>query len=440
MLNNVKTKLTAAVGTGDTTINVTAGEGAQFALATGGNTIRATLVKVSGFKEIAWEVVDITARSTDALTVVRARDGTTALTFAIGDSVEVRATAGLLSDINGQNYLYNANFEEWQSYTGAVTTNAYLADGWQVQSGGNTHSATQGVVTDGTDDVFFDPSGGASGAQYFSVIDVTSVAAAGNYSYLFQRIEDVRRLAGKTITVSFWAKAASGTPLIGCSPYHLFGTGGSPSAPVLAANGQSVTLSTSWTKYSLTFTLSGISGKTLGTTPNTSATTLYLWLDAGSTYNTPSGTIGQASKIVSIAQVKVEEGNVTTPFVADSKGDNLAKCQRYYYKVFPNVNAAQLVPSAYMFSTTVAHGTVQFPVTMRVAPTALVQSGTATDYQVLHGATTTACSAVPTFNAATTDYAKTNFTVASGLTVGQAGIIIDAAASSAGYLAWSARF
>ena len=93
LLNNIFTKLAAAVGTADTTINVTAGDGVKFALATGGNTIRATLVKISGFKEIAWEIVDITARATDALTVTRAREGTTALTFAIGDLVDVRFTA-----------------------------------------------------------------------------------------------------------------------------------------------------------------------------------------------------------------------------------------------------------------------------------------------------------------------------------------------------------
>lgn len=93
LLNNISTTLASAVAAGDVTINVAAGDGAKFALATGGNTIRATLVKISGFKEIAWEIVDFTAQSTDALTAVRAREGTTALTFAIGDLVDVRFTA-----------------------------------------------------------------------------------------------------------------------------------------------------------------------------------------------------------------------------------------------------------------------------------------------------------------------------------------------------------
>lgn len=108
LLNNVFSKLAAAVAPGDVTINVTAGEGALFALATGGDTIRATLVKVSGYREIAWEIVDITARSTDALTVTRAREGTSALSFAIGDVVDVRMTAGTLSSA-------------WTAYTPTIT-------------------------------------------------------------------------------------------------------------------------------------------------------------------------------------------------------------------------------------------------------------------------------------------------------------------------------
>ena len=97
-LNNVSTKLTAAIDTDDVTINVTAGTGAQFAGATGGNWIIATIAKISGFKEIAREIVKVTARSTDALTIVRAQESTAALSFSVGDVVEVRPTAASFTD------------------------------------------------------------------------------------------------------------------------------------------------------------------------------------------------------------------------------------------------------------------------------------------------------------------------------------------------------
>ena len=94
-LNNVTTKLTSVLDTVGTSCSVTAGDGALFAGATGGNTIRATLVKISGFKEIAWEIIDITARSTDTLTITRALEGTTELDLAIGDVLDVRFTADM---------------------------------------------------------------------------------------------------------------------------------------------------------------------------------------------------------------------------------------------------------------------------------------------------------------------------------------------------------
>ena len=120
-------------------------------------------------------------------------------------------------------------------------------------------------------------------------------------------------------------------------------------------------------------------------------------------------------------------------------GLELSLCQRYYHRVFPDVNAAQLVSSAYVSATTIAIGTVDFPITMRTAPAALEQSGTAADYLVRHVVTETACNSVPTFNAATVHAARVNFPVAAGLTTGQAAIITAAAASSAGYLGFSAE-
>ena len=75
---------------------------------------------------------------------------------------------------------------------------------------------------------------------------------------------------------------------------------------------------------------------------------------------------------------------------------------------------------------------------MRTAPTALEQSGTATDYRVNHSGTNTNCNSVPSFSASTTLYAGyTGFIVASGLTVGRA--MAGIANSTNAYLAWSAE-
>jgi hypothetical protein len=83
-------------------------------------------------------------------------------------------------------------------------------------------------------------------------------------------------------------------------------------------------------------------------------------------------------------------------------------------------------------------GFVQFPVVMRIAPTALEQTGTATDYQVRYtGGNSSNCSSVPAFSDTNPYTATFTFTVASGLTAGQASM--NRTANSNAYLAWSAE-
>jgi len=107
-------------------------------------------------------------------------------------------------------------------------------------------------------------------------------------------------------------------------------------------------------------------------------------------------------------------------------------CQRYYFK---QTNGS--FGSSYSISTTGARALITFPVTMRTSPTALEQTGTATDYSTSFAGTSRACSAVPAFASATEQGSSTTFTVASGLTAGQGGNSF--AAVSTAYLAWSAE-
>ena len=341
-----------------------------------------------------------------------------------------------MASLNGgaislRNKIINGNMGIAQRGTAAVTTGATYgpADRWVTGTAGNTFSTTQGSFVSG--DTLYD----TGGAQYFTQVAVTSVAGASNSTDLSHKIEDVRLLAGKTVTVSFWAKAASGTPSIGVEVRQNFGTGGSPSAAV-TGTGQAQALTTTWAQYSKTFTVPSINGKTLGTTANTSFTQLVFWLDAGSSLNTVSGSIGQASKTVSIAQVQLEVGAVATPF--EHRPNELQLCQRYYYRISPA--AASAVFSIGGFATTTASAAVMtpFPVTMRAAPSALEQTGTATDYSVVTtGGTTIVCSAVPNLSAVGVSSARAALTVASGLTGGQGAELRSATANA--YLGWSAE-
>jgi len=255
-----------------------------------------------------------------------------------------------------RNKIINGNMGIFQRGTTAVTTNGAYgpADRWYSGSNGNTFSTSQGSFVSG--DTLYD----TGGAQYFTTVAVTSVAGAANYSLLAQKIEDIRILAGQTVTISFWAKAASGTPSIGLGIEQGFGSGGSPSATV-TLTGQAQALTTTWTQYTKTFAIPSINGKTVGTTANTSATNVVFWLDAGSSFDTRSGTIGQASKTVSIAQVQVEVGPVATPFEQRPIGMELALCQRYCFVgrlYIPTGPSAQNIPLPVQMRTTMASASI----------------------------------------------------------------------------------
>jgi hypothetical protein len=118
-----------------------------------------------------------------------------------------------------------------------------------------------------------------------------------------------------------------------------------------------------------------------------------------------------------VTGVQLEVGSVATPFEHRSYGDELARCQRYYYRLY--ADSSRTFAVGYNQNTTATRNIIHFPVTMRSAPTALEQIGTASNYRVLIGATVISCSAVPTLSSTTTNTGEVQATVSSGLTAGQ---------------------
>lgn len=92
--NNATTTLSAGIGTGATAITVAAGQGALFPAITAPDFFYATLFDASNNLEI----IKVTARTTDTMTIVRAQEGTTARAYATGDKVELRVTAAGLDN------------------------------------------------------------------------------------------------------------------------------------------------------------------------------------------------------------------------------------------------------------------------------------------------------------------------------------------------------
>lgn len=140
-----------------------------------------------------------------------------------------------------------------------------------------------------------------------------------------------------------------------------------------------------------------------------------------------------------ITGVQLEAGSVATPFERRSYGQELALCQRYYYRITRNASVDIRIGVGQAIGTGTGDYMVQYPVTMRDSPTALEQSGTAADYQVLssNGSFITA-NAVPTHQTGSLNTATLRVSVASGLTAGNCSFL-SLQNTGDGYLAWSAE-
>jgi hypothetical protein len=153
-------------------------------------------------------------------------------------------------------------------------------------------------------------------------------------------------------------------------------------------------------------------------------------------------TVGaQTSGTWVIGEAQFEKSStVATSFDYRPYGTELALCQRYYYRTTPGI-VNGLFGNGYSTSTTTMQAIVQFPTPLRAIPTALEQTATAGNYELVEGATITACTAVPTFGTSTTtQVAAVNTTVGAVLTVGRAGVMRTSTASgTTAYLGWSAE-
>jgi len=137
-----------------------------------------------------------------------------------------------------------------------------------------------------------------------------------------------------------------------------------------------------------------------------------------------------------ITGVQLELGSVATPFERRQYGTELMLCQRYYWRIYPGAGN-QRYGVGYALTTTTANIFINYPVTMRAAPTGLEQNGSAGDYLLVYQNTATALNAVPTFGSASTQGAVIGATLGSGLTAGDG--LMFTANSATSYLGWSAE-
>lgn len=112
-------------------------------------------------------------------------------------------------------------------------------------------------------------------------------------------------------------------------------------------------------------------------------------------------------------QLEVGEFSSTTlpPFQFENFGDNLLRCQRYYIQFGKNQGVADEGVYGLGITNNDNDGCqiqIPFPVTLRADPTAITQTGTATDYNV-RTTTTDVSTGVPQFSNADKNSVQVNF-------------------------------
>jgi len=254
----------------------------------------------------------------------------------------------------GRNLIHNPLFNIAQRGAGPFTANGYSLDRWFMATNNGSSTVTWSSLGDPSRSQIGDEAAESALQNVF-----VGSGAVGSYNIASQTIEDVRRLGNKTVTVSFWALATTGTPKLGVSINQYFGTGGSPSATVNVA-GIAVTLATTWARYSVTLTLPSVAGKTVGTN-NNHGTVVNFWFSAEASNNPFSGGVGVQSNTVYLWGVQLEIGSVATPLEKPDPCYDLSNCQRFYQTDHIKSGGAAV-------NTAVLVVPVTLPVTMRALP------------------------------------------------------------------------
>jgi hypothetical protein len=270
-----------------------------------------------------------------------------------------------------------------------ATEGYYTVDRFQLGVGG---TATAGRLTMSQDSDA--PEGFGSSLKLDCTTADTSIAADENLRVVTvlegQNLQAFKKgtANAESITLSFYVKGdASATYVI-----ELFDTDNSRHIC------STFPVTTSWERVEITF-----AGDTTGAfgNDNGGSLRLHFWLHAGSNYN--SGTLATAwaannnvnravgadsfydstNRVFQITGVQLEAGDTATPFEHRSYGQELALCQRYYYKHADHswFNANANIGVGFYYSSSEIMTVVPFPVSMRTQPS--LEQGSGTNYYAL---------------------------------------------------------
>ena len=287
---------------------------------------------------------------------------------------------------NAKPLIINGDMAIHQRATAGTSNNSFGVDRFKCSDTANFDQ--RGFTINQDTDV---PSGnGFANSLKFTMTTPETTIDADEYGRVETILEgqDVQLLkygtsSAENVTLSFWVKS-NVTGNYAVSLYQDDDTR-------IIGSTYTVSSSATWEKKVINF-----NGDTTGVIDNNNGQGLSLrwYMSAGSNFTSSDNTswgassdsklaYGQVASVMSttsgywyITGVQLEVGQFTSatlpPFQFESFGDNLARCQRYYYRMI-NENIA-MATFSYYSSNRVEAG-ISFPVSMRTAPSLVSTSG-----------------------------------------------------------------
>jgi hypothetical protein len=292
-------------------------------------------------------------------------------------AAELAALIGSQSSLSNRNLIINGAMQVAQrgtSVTGITSAQYHTVDRNKLQvNTAGTWTAAQSSTA---------PSGFTKSIKYDCTVADASLASSdyvfNSYSLEGQDLQNLNygTSSAKKITVSFYVRSnKTGTYTFEVQTYD---------GSTYYRNGKTYTIDSADTWEYKTITIDGNTSNSI-VDSNTEGMTLFWWLAAGTDFT--SGTFNNGTWVTSntervantvnladstsnewlITGVQLEVGEQATPFEHRSYGDELARCQRYYFKGEGDPSSRNYYGTVY--STTHGFVIIDFPVTMRAIPT-----------------------------------------------------------------------